>query len=59
MAQAAVRGVHVEVVDHPGIALDVDTPDDLAELVRRAPVGSTGRALDHLGMAAPAPGQGA
>jgi 2-phospho-L-lactate guanylyltransferase len=58
LSQAAVRGVHAEVVDHPGIALDVDTPDDLVELVRRAPVGATGRALDHLGMTMPAPGQG-
>jgi len=58
LAQAAVRGVHAEVVDHPGIALDVDTPDDLVELVRRTPVGATGRALDHLGMTVPTPGQG-
>jgi 2-phospho-L-lactate guanylyltransferase len=58
LAQAAVRGVHTEVVDHPGIALDVDTPDDLVELVRRTPVGATGRALDHLGMTVPTPGQG-
>ncbi len=53
LAQASLRGVHVEVVDHPGIALDVDTPEDLAELVRREPTGATGRALDHLGLRAP------
>ena len=56
LAHAAVRGVIVEVVDHPGIALDVDTPEDLAELVRREPTGATGRALENLGLASPATG---
>ena len=54
LAQASAVGVTAEVVYHPGIALDVDTPDDLAELVRREPAGATGRALDHLGLTAPA-----
>ena len=51
LAQARALGVQAEVVDHPGIALDVDTPDDLAELVRREPDGATGRALARLGLA--------
>ncbi|MBM3664378.1 MAG: 2-phospho-L-lactate guanylyltransferase [Actinobacteria bacterium] len=50
LAQASALGVPVEVVDHPGIALDVDTPGDLAELVRREPNGATGRALALLGL---------
>ncbi len=53
LSQASARGVVAQVVDHPGIALDVDTPADLAELVRREPAGATGRALDHLGLTAP------
>ncbi|MFM8828605.1 MAG: 2-phospho-L-lactate guanylyltransferase [Actinomycetota bacterium] len=55
-AQAAALGVPVEVVHHPGIALDVDTPDDLAELVRREAEGATGRALVRLGLAQGAAG---
>ncbi|MBM3635153.1 MAG: 2-phospho-L-lactate guanylyltransferase [Actinobacteria bacterium] len=55
-AQAAALGVPVEVVHHPGIALDVDTPEDLAELVRREPGGATGRALERLGIARGAAG---
>ena len=51
LAQAAVLGIPAEVVHHPGIALDVDTPGDLAELVRREPEGATGRALARLGLA--------
>lgn len=51
IAQAAALDIPVEVVHHPGIALDVDTPDDLAELVRREPEGATGRALARLGLA--------
>lgn len=51
MAQASTAGITAEVVYHPGIALDVDTPDDLAELVRREPEGATGRALARLGLA--------
>jgi 2-phospho-L-lactate guanylyltransferase len=51
VALAATAGIHAEVTYHPGIALDVDTPDDLAELVRREPDGATGRALARLGLA--------
>lgn len=56
MALAATAGVPAEVTYHPGIALDVDTPDDLAELVRREPDGATGRALSRLGLAQGAAG---
>jgi 2-phospho-L-lactate guanylyltransferase len=56
IAQASAAGIAAEVVYHPGIALDVDTPDDLSELMRREPGGATGRALTHLGVASPVPG---
>jgi len=56
LAQASAVGVPAEVVYHPGIGLDVDTPDDLAELVRREPDGATGRALARLGLAQPTTG---
>jgi 2-phospho-L-lactate guanylyltransferase len=56
LAQASAVGVPAEVVHHPGIGLDVDTPDDLAELVRREPDGATGRALARLGLVQPTPG---
>ena len=56
VAQSAAIGVSAEVVYHPGIGLDVDTPDDLAELVRREPGGATGRALARLGLGQPASG---
>jgi 2-phospho-L-lactate/phosphoenolpyruvate guanylyltransferase len=51
LAQASVMGLRAEVVSHPGIALDVDTPEDLAELLRREPGGATGRAIARLGLA--------
>jgi len=56
VAQATAAGVRSEVVYHPGIGLDVDTPDDLAELVRREPGGATGRALARLRLGQPASG---
>ncbi len=43
-AVAAVRGSARSVKPHR-IALDIDTPDDLDELVRRQPGGATGAAL--------------
>lgn len=55
LAQASALGITAEVVDHPGIALDVDTPDDLAELARRGPGGATGRALARLRLPQAAP----
>jgi 2-phospho-L-lactate guanylyltransferase len=56
VALAAAAGLVAEVAYHPGIALDVDTPDDLVELVRREPEGATGRALARLGLAQGAAG---
>lgn len=56
LAQASAAGIPAEVVYHPGIALDVDTPDDLSELVRREPGGATGRALARLGIMPPVSG---
>lgn len=56
LGQAAAEGLPAEVVYHPGIGLDVDTPGDLAELARREPGGATGRALARLGLTHPAPG---
>lgn len=50
LSQASAAGIAAEVVHHPGIALDVDTPHDLAELLRREPEGATGRALARLGL---------
>ncbi|MSO44697.1 MAG: 2-phospho-L-lactate guanylyltransferase [Thermoleophilia bacterium] len=50
LAQASALGLLAEVVDHLGMALDVDTPADLAELTRRDPGGATGRALATLGL---------
>lgn len=55
--QAEAAGVLAEVAYHPGIGLDVDTPGDLAELVRREPGGATGRALARLGLLHVAPGE--
>lgn len=56
LAQASAVGLRAEVVSHPGIALDVDTPDDLTELVRREPGGATGRALARIGVPGVLPG---
>ncbi len=35
--QARAKGVAVEVVRPPGLMLDIDTPEDVAELLARAP----------------------
>ena len=35
LAAARALGVEPRVLEHPGIGLDIDTPEDLAELVRR------------------------
>ena len=37
MEQARVKGVPVQVLRPPGILLDIDTPEDIAELLARAP----------------------
>jgi 2-phospho-L-lactate guanylyltransferase len=35
--QAVAKGVHVEVLPLPGLMFDIDTPDDVAALLERAP----------------------
>ena len=37
LEQARARGVYAEIVRPPGIVFDVDTPEDVAELLDRAP----------------------
>jgi 2-phospho-L-lactate guanylyltransferase len=51
LAQAARRGVAVARVDLPNLALDIDTPRDLAELVARGGTGATLDACARLGIA--------
>lgn len=48
LAAATAAGARALRLDLPGLALDVDTPEDLAELVRRGPRGATARALARL-----------
>lgn len=50
-AVAAVGGSARMVTTHR-VALDIDTPDDLAELIRRQPGGATGDALRSISAAA-------
>lgn len=42
---AAAVGASARMVTPSRVALDIDTPDDLAELIRRQPRGATGEAL--------------
>jgi 2-phospho-L-lactate/phosphoenolpyruvate guanylyltransferase len=51
LAQAARRGVAVARVDLPNLALDIDTPRDLAELVARGGGGATLAACERLAIA--------
>jgi 2-phospho-L-lactate guanylyltransferase len=51
LAQAARRGVAVAVCERPGLALDVDTPDDLAALCAAGAGRATGAALARAGLA--------
>lgn len=48
LAAAIAAGAVARRVDPAGISLDIDTPADLAELVRRSPRGATGAALARL-----------
>lgn len=50
LAQASAVGLDALIRTIPGFALDVDTPADLAALIRAQPGGATGRALHRLGM---------
>jgi 2-phospho-L-lactate guanylyltransferase len=51
LAQAARRGVPVTRVDLPALALDIDTPRDLAELMARGGGGATLDACARLAIA--------
>jgi 2-phospho-L-lactate guanylyltransferase len=48
LAAAVTAGAVAQRVDLAGISLDIDTPADLAELVRRSPGGATAAALAHV-----------
>jgi 2-phospho-L-lactate guanylyltransferase len=45
LAAAAAAGASVQLIDRERVALDIDTPADLAELLRRRPGGATAVAL--------------
>lgn len=45
LSAARVAGAEARLVERANVALDIDTPGDLAELVRRRPAGATGVAL--------------
>lgn len=45
LAAATAAGVPARSIELDRVALDIDTPEDLAELVRRRPGGATGAAL--------------
>ena len=49
LAEAARAGAAVALIERPGLALDVDTPADLAALRAAEPGGVTGEALGRLG----------
>ncbi len=50
-AAARAAGVEPRVLELSGLGLDIDTPDDLAALIARAPQGATGRFLADAGIA--------
>ncbi len=45
LEQARAKGITAEVMRPPGIVFDVDTPEDVAELLARAPDSATARLL--------------
>lgn len=45
LEQARARGIAAEVMRPPGIVFDVDTPEDIAELLARAPDSRTAQLL--------------
>lgn len=51
-AAAAVAGVPFRLLESPGLAADVDTPDGLATVWRLGPGPATRRALEEMGIAA-------
>ena len=50
-AHAQATGFPPRVVANSGFALDIDTPDDLAQLLRQAPSGKTAEYLRECGLA--------
>lgn len=52
LAAARARGVEPVILDLPGIALDIDTPDDLRQLIHRPAATRTHAYLDASGIAA-------
>lgn len=52
LAAARARGVEPIILDLPGIALDIDTPDDLHQLIHRPAETRTHAYLDASGIAA-------
>ena len=45
LEQARLRGVPAEILRLPGLMFDIDTPEDVAELLERAPQSPAGRFL--------------
>ncbi len=52
LKSARQRGLRAKVVDLPGLGLDIDTPDDLVELLRRPAASRTQQFLSESGIAA-------
>ncbi len=52
LKSARERGLQAKVVALPGLGLDIDTPDDLVELVRRPEASRTQHFLSESGIAA-------
>jgi 2-phospho-L-lactate guanylyltransferase len=50
LTRARLAGVESRVVEHPGIALDIDNPKDLARLAAMPGTTRTHRFLDHTGI---------
>lgn len=49
-------GLKVQCLERPGLALDIDDPEDLYCLLYRRPAGATGGYLDRFALASPFPG---
>jgi len=46
LEQARARGIPIRELHPPGLALDIDTPEDIAELLARAPESKIARLLE-------------
>ncbi len=51
VAAARAAGAEPRILDLPGIGFDIDTPDDLLELIARGAGGATARFLESSGIA--------